>query len=190
MNGTNTEQTKETPTVQLIPQLTPVINYALQQNRLPILPQVTIQNHTDAALSGVTLTVESNPAMLLPFTQRIEQIPPQSEYTLQGLDVQADPAYLAGLTERVRGRITLKLTCGTDTLTEYSTEATALAFDEWHGTAFYPELLCAFITPNHPEITKLAARTADYLGKWSDSPSLDAYQRKNPNRVRMQAAAA
>lgn len=193
MNDTNTErteQTKEAPAIQLLPQLTPVINYALQQNRLPILPQVTIQNHTDTALCGVTLTVESAPAMLLPFTQQIEQIPPQSEYTLQGLNVQADPAYLAELTERVRGRITIRLTCGTDTLTEYSADATALAFDEWHGTAFYPELLCAFITPNHPEITKLAARTADYLGKWSDSPSLDAYQRKNPNRVRMQAAAA
>lgn len=76
MNGTNTEQTKEAPAVQLLPQLTPVINYALQQNRLPILPQVTIQNHMDTALSGVTLTVESAPAMLLPFTQQIEQIPP------------------------------------------------------------------------------------------------------------------
>lgn len=106
MNDTNTErteQTKEAPAIQLLPQLTPVINYALQQNRLPILPQVTIQNHTDAALSDVTLSVESAPAMLLPFTQQIEQIPPQSEYTLQGLNVQADPAYLAELTERVRG---------------------------------------------------------------------------------------
>ena len=192
MNDTNTErteQTKEAPAIQLIPQLTPVINYALQQNRLPILPQVTIQNHTDTALSGVTLTVESTPAMLLPFTQRIEQIPPQSEYTLQGLNVQADPAYLAGLTERVRGRILLRLSDATGTLAEYSTDAAALAFDEWHGTAFYPELICAFITPNHPEVTKLAARAAEYLGQWSDSPALDAYQRENPNRVRMQAAA-
>ena len=116
MNDTNTErteQTKATPAIQLLPQLTPVINYALQQNRLPILPQVTIQNHTDTALCGVTLAVESAPAMLLPFTQQIEQIPPQSEYTLQGLNVQADPAYLAELTERVRGRITIRLTCGT-----------------------------------------------------------------------------
>ena len=179
------EQTR----ITLIPQLTPVINYALQQNRLPILPQVTIQNHTDAALSGITLTVESTPAILLPFTQQIEQIPPQSEYTLQGINVQADPAYLAGLTERVEGRILLRLSDATGTLAEYSTDATALAFDEWHGTAFYPELICAFITPNHPEVIKLAARAAEYLGQWSDSPSLDAYQRKNPNRVRMQAAA-
>ena len=55
VNDTNTEQAeqvKAAPVIQLLPQLTPVINYALQQNRLPILPQVTIQNHTDTMLSG------------------------------------------------------------------------------------------------------------------------------------------
>lgn len=180
---------EEPPRVTLLAQLTPVINYALQQNRLPILPRLTIQNHTDALLSGLTLTAESTPSFLLPFAQRIEQIPPHSEYTLQDLNLQADPAYLAGLTERVQGRVLLRLSDAEGTLAEYSSEAVALAFDEWQGTAFYPELICSFITPNHPEVTRLAARASEYLGQWSDSPSLDGYQRKNPNRVRMQAAA-
>lgn len=179
----------DVPCIELVPQLTSVINYALQQNRLPILTQLTVRNHTDELLSQVTLTVESTPDLLLPFSQQIEQIPPQSDYTLQGLAVKADPACLVPLTERVQGSITIRLTGPGGVLAEYTAEITVLAFDEWHGTAFYPELLCAFITPNHPEVTKLTTRAASYLGQWSDSPSLDAYQRQNPNRVRMQAAA-
>ena len=193
MNDTRNDPpfpTADPGSVRLSVQLTPVINYALQQNRMPILPRLTVHNQTGRMLSALRLTVESTPAMLLPFSQPIEQIPPQSEFTLQGLDVKADPAYLAGLTERVEGRVTIRLEDADGTLAEYSADATALAFDEWQGTAFYPELICAFITPNHPEVAKLAARAAEYLGQWSDSPSLDAYQRDNPNRVRMQAAAA
>ena len=58
-----------------------------------------------------------------------------------------------------------------------------------HGTAFYPELLSAFVTPNHPEVAKITARAAQLLGGWSGDPSLNAYQTQNPNRVLMQAAA-
>ena len=74
-------------------------------------------------------------------------------------------------------------------MAEYTSEATALAYDEWHGTAFFPELITAFITPNHPEISKLVTRASTFLQQWTGDPSLDAYQRQNPNRVRMQAAA-
>ena len=175
--------------VQLQPQLTAVVNYALQQNRLPILSQLTIQNHTDQPLHGLTLLVESTPEILLPFQLPIEQVPAQSEFVLQELPVQANAAFLSGLTERINGRIVLRLLSGTAQLAEYSTDLAALAFDEWHGTAFYPELVTAFITPNHPEVTKIVSRAAEFLKQWTGDPSLDAYQRENPNRVRTQAAA-
>lgn len=190
MNDTSPARREgEAPPVTLTPQLTPVINYALQQNRLPILAQLTVHNPTDQALTDLTLTVESEPPLLLPFSQPIAQIPPRADYTLQGLPVRADPARLVPLTERVEGSLTLRLAGPGGPLAEYTAEVTALAFDEWHGVGFYPELLCAFVTPNHPEVTRLAARAAEFLGRWSDSPSLDGYQRQNPNRVRLQAAA-
>ncbi|KYP12934.1 DUF4011 domain-containing protein, partial [Flavihumibacter sp. CACIAM 22H1] len=52
-----------------------------------------------------------------------------------------------------------------------------------------PELLTAFSTPNHPEIPTIIRRAAHILGTWTDNPSFDAYQSKNPNRVRQQMAA-
>lgn len=180
---------KNTPDVCLVPQLTTVINYALQQNRLPILPQITIQNHREQPLDSVTLTVDSAPEILVPYSQKIEQIPAQAEYTLQGLDVKANPVFLTPLTERIQGTITIHLSDTSGVLAEYTSEATALAYDEWHGTAFFPELITAFITPNHPEISKLVTRASTFLQQWTGDPSLDAYQRQNPNRVRMQAAA-
>ena len=180
---------QQTPPIRLAPLMTEVVNYALQQNRLPILTQITIQNHTDQALERVSLSVDSSPEILLPFQQQIECVPAQSDFVLRTPSVQANGAFLSSLTERICGEISLKLHRDGELLAEYHGPLTALAFDEWHGTSYYPELIAAFVTPNHPEVTKLVARAADFLQQWTGDPSLDAYQRENPNRVRMQAAA-
>lgn len=52
-----------------------------------------------------------------------------------------------------------------------------------------PELLSAFVVPNHPILTGIISRTASILKEWSGSSSLDAYQSCNPNRVKIQLAA-
>ncbi|WP_052647249.1 DUF3320 domain-containing protein [Pseudoflavonifractor capillosus] len=192
VSTSTSEQTQppaEESTISLQPQLTPVVNYALQQNRLPILSQLIIRNHTDQVLQGLTLTAESDPeGILLPFSQLIEQVPAQSEFVLQRLPVHASADMLSGLTEGTSGYITLRLLQGDELLAECRRELTVLAFDQWHGVGYYPELLTAFITPNHPEVAKLTSRAAEFLKQWTDDPSQDAYLRENPNRVRLQAA--
>jgi hypothetical protein len=50
-------------------------------------------------------------------------------------------------------------------------------------------MIAAFVTPNHPEITKVVKKASAILGDWTGDPSLDAYQTNDPNRVRQQVAA-
>lgn len=176
-------------TVQIHAELTSVVNYALQQNRLPVLRELTIVNGTQTELSGLTLRVWSEPAILKPFSQAIASIPAGETFRLRGASLQPDAAFLAPLTERVTGEAHFSLECGGETLATLDRELTALAFDEWHGPTVYPELLTAFVLPNHPAIAGVNARAAQLLEEWSGDPSLDAYQTQDPNRARMQAAA-
>lgn len=67
---------------------------------------------------------------------------------------------------------------------------TVLAFDQWPGLQYTPELLAAFVMPNHPVVTSLIQLAAKYLGKWTGNPSLAGYQFDDPNRVKNMAAAA
>ena len=52
-----------------------------------------------------------------------------------------------------------------------------------------PEMLAAFITPNHAVLTPIIKRAAAILEQWTGTPSLDEYQSRNPDRVRKQMAA-
>ncbi len=176
-------------TVAINVQMTEFINYALQQNRIPIIQEVIIHNATESDLSAIELRIWSEPEITASLEQRIELVSADTDFSLKNLPLTAKAEFLAGLTERITGELHISLEQNGEVLAETHREIVALAFDEWHGSLFFPELLAAFVTPNHPEVAKLNARAAEFLQKWSGDPSLNAYQTKNPNRVRMQAAA-
>lgn len=176
--------------VQLKIELTSVINYALQQNRIPVIPDFLICNNSTSDIENAVVKLRCEPELICSAHMNIDLIPSGSSFSLNSFRPQANASFLAELTERIAGQLYITLENGQEeTISEYNCEITALTFDEWHGTEFYPELLSAFVTPNHPEVIKIAARAAQLLGNWSGDPSLDAYQTQNPNRVLMQAAA-
>jgi very-short-patch-repair endonuclease len=169
--------------------ITPVINYALQQNRVPAVQAITVVNNSPNAIENVELRITVTPELCLPFTKHIDYIPESSTYDVKDVQLVLNAEFLAGLTEKITGLLHVSLAVEEQIVCSDNIEITALAFDEWHGYGFYPELLAAFVTPNHPEISKLNARAAELLEKWTSDPSLDAYQTKDPNRVLKQAAA-
>ena len=165
------------------------VNFALQHNKVPLIRSVNIINTADAPLEHVELHITSSPAFCLPFSKHFDFISPGCTYSAGRIDLKLDGAYLAGLTEKVPGLLTVELRKDDVVLCAQTVEMTALAYDEWHGYGFYPELLSAFVTPNHPAMVPITAKAAELLQKWTTDPSLDAYQTQDPNRVLAQAAA-
>ena len=165
-----------------------VINFALQQNNIPIIQSFQIVNDTETALEHIELDVSANPVFCLPFHRHIDLVPANSVLRVN-VELKMDPEYLCSLTERINGNLYFSLSKDNRALALETVEISALAYDEWQGLQNYPELLAAFVTPNHPQIVKITSRAAQLLEKWTDDPSLDAYQTQDINRVLSQAAA-
>lgn len=165
------------------------VNFALQHNKVPLIRNLSIINNTDTPLEQVELHITASPSFCLPFFRQFEYIGANCTFQAGKLDLKLDGAFLAGLTEKVPGLLTVELRKGNAVLAAQTLEMTALAYDEWHGSGYHPELLSAFVTPNHPSIVSITARAAELLQKWTKDPSLDAYQTQDPNRVLLQAAA-
>lgn len=166
-----------------------VVNYALQQNKVPMIREISVVNKSEHPIEHVDLHITASPALCLPYTRHIDLVPAEETYHIRDVSLLLDGEYLAGLSEKVTGTLQVSLISGAQSLCSEQLEITALAFDEWQGYTYFPELLAAFVTPNHPEVVKLCARAADLLGKWTGDPSLDAYQTKDSERVLAQAAA-
>lgn len=167
----------------------PVVNFALQQNHIPVVQSIAISNPSDRELENVDLQITSDLDAVLPCSRHLERIPAKESFVLKDIRLALDAQSLAGLIEKVSGLLKVSLASEDTMLCEETAELTLLAFDEWPGYTLYPELLTAFVTPNHPEIVKLNAGAAKFLEKWTGDPSFDAYQSRDPNRVLLQAAA-
>ena len=180
---------ERTAAITLDVQLTPVVNYAQQQNGLPLARRVAVSNDGDADLEDLEVRLFAAEDFVEPAKFGISRLPAGETAEIGDLKVALRAERLAQLTERVVTTLAAEVWQGEKRLASAVKEVTFLAFDEWQGSGYYPELLAAFVTPNHPEIARLMKRASKLLEEWTGSPSFDAYQTQNPNRVLRQAAA-
>lgn len=170
-------------------EITEVINFALQQNRIPIIQQISIINNSDMSWEDISLHITCDPDFAMPCMIPIHIVPANQTFIVRDINFILSADFLAALTERITGSLTIGLCSGSDIITEISYEITSLAYDEWNGAQCYPELIAAFVMPNHPEVAKINVLASSLIKEWTGDPSLDGYQRKDPNRVKQQAAA-
>ena len=168
---------------------TPVVNFAMQQNHAPVIREIKVMNDGDSPVSDIAVRITFEPAFALEYDTHIERIDPGCEETLSAVPISFSTVFLSNLTERVLGSMKLTVSSGEDLLFEGAFEITVLTFNEWGGVDVLPEMLAAFSTPNHPEVTRIIKKASELLGRWTGSPSLDEYQTRDPNRVKQQMAA-
>lgn len=166
-----------------------VINYSLQQNNLQTIQSIIIHNNSDNAIEDAEIRISADTDIILPLSIPVDYIPENMSYEVKDLPLSLNAEFLVRITEKLKGRLIVELLKNDDVITEESVEITVLAFDEWHGYLYYPELLTSFVTPNHPILAKIIARAAELLKDWTGDPSMDAYQTQDPNRVLNQSAA-
>lgn len=104
----------------------------------------------------------------------IEKIKPGEELHFRNLDVQVNADYLVSLTERCTCQLTVGIYSGESLLVSESTNLTALAFDQWPGLQYTPELLAAFAMPNHPVVTSMGSSWRP--GIWKNGREIRLWQ--------------
>ncbi|MBI2842661.1 MAG: DUF3320 domain-containing protein [Armatimonadetes bacterium] len=164
------------------------VNYATQQNDVPVIHSLRVRNATDSVLQDVRVSINTEPAFATPMDRTIASIGPGETYNLGTLDLALSHDFLFQLTERVLGNVHVTVTTTEDTV-RTGEKVALLAYDEWSGLSGIPEILAAFVLPNHPAIEAILATAASILQQWTGDASLSGYQSKDRNRVAVMSAA-
>ena len=176
--------------LQLTSNIDDVLNFAIIHNGAHIVRDICVKNVSEIDLEHLMIRISTGNGLTEDYKLGIEKIKPGEELHFRNLDVQVNADYLVSLTERCTCQLTVGIYSGESLLVSESTNLTALAFDQWPGLQYTPELLAAFAMPNHPVVTSMLQLAARYLEKWTGDPSLAGYQFDDPNRVKHMAAAA
>lgn len=165
------------------------INFAMQQNYVPIIRNIVVTNETENTLFHLDLKITFEPEFAKEYNYHIDEIKSGESVEIVPVRIQLKTEFLFSLTEKMLGIIVLELFQENEKIYTSDTETEVLAYDQWSGLIFMPEIVTAFITPNHPKIAEVISDASEVLRKWTNNPAFTGYQTNNPNNVKLQMAA-
>lgn len=163
-------------------------SYARMQNGMPAVRSIILKNTGKDALTDVRLTIRFDPAFSAGYEMHVSTLP-KGRTVLDGIRILPSATFLANLTERLEGTMTVTCEAAGSVLLEESYPVTLLPYDFWEGVKDAPELIAAYVLPNHPAIRPVLRRATEKLQEWKASPALDGYQSGIVNLARLQMAA-
>src|SRR5215475_7724316 len=169
--------------------LDPTVNFAMQQNDVPVVKAIRLSNTSEEELRELGVQVWGAPEFMVPWSGRVAAIAPGGTYNLELPAIELSATFLLELTERLVGAVQVEVARDGQTVAQLRQRIEVLARDQWSGMRSLPEILTAFILPNHPAIEQLLAEAARILEQWTGDASLSSYQTRSRERVLQMTAA-
>ena len=164
------------------------LGYAALQNDVPVLRELKITNGSDRPVKDVDLVISSDPPFAEGIKLKFDQLEPGETRRISPVDIKVSHSYLAGLTELVRGRITVEVQVAGEVKQRLAHAVDILAYDQWPGTRALPELVAAFCMPNDPAVDTVIHKASLLLRTSVESESMNGYQSKDRDHVWRQIA--
>ena len=165
------------------------INYAMQQNDVPVVASLRVTNNGETSLDGATVEITLGSDLAEPWTGALPNVAPGATVTLDTVDIVLDSDRLVRQTEREATTLEVSVSVGDAVLAKRSEAVEVLAYNEWGGLASLPEIAAAFVLPNHPGVDLVLARAGELLAERTGNGALSGYTSNERHRVRAMVAA-
>ena len=169
------------------------VTWAMQQNAVPIVHELRLHHDGDEDLEDVLVQISTEPGIHAPWEVRIARIAAGGMHRLSRVDLSLRGGALRDLRERQLAELRVVVSTakglahqvdGNERVAQVAFPVELLAWNEWPGTAAPLELLAAYVQPNHSALPFVLKRASTRLAEATGSGHLDAYQTKDPRRVR------
>lgn len=159
------------------------VNFAMQQDGVPLVERISLTNIDEVVAENVVIKVALENGECEPWSQRIERIDSGNIFNIEPDGLRLRARSLATRTEAERTVLHIVVESnGRSVCKDVPIEL--LAFDQWPGAGLYPELLAAFVTPNHPKVAELLRDARKSLGDLSGGQdALEGYQSGSRQRA-------
>jgi len=181
---------QETSKIKIHATLVEKINFACHQSAFAVMRELQVENLDDEQdLSDLTVSLEASPTFVKSKSWTLDRLAAGGLLAIRDRDLELDGGFLLGLTESMRGMVTIRVCQGEQCLAECAIPVDLLAHNEWGGATYIPELLAAFCTPNDPIVDRLLGQASQILRKAGKSGSINGYESGSREQVWLMASA-
>ena len=177
-------------TVALHCEIAAKLNFACHQSAYPVLRDLRIENlDEETRLDNVLVTLSADPGFIKQKSWRIDRIAASGVAPVRHRDIELDGGFLLNLSDSLRGTVSVRVETGSEVLTEETMPVELLAYNEWGGSGYMPELLPAFSMPNDPGVDRILHGASKLLRQSGKSDDLDGYKSGSRHRIWEMASA-
>lgn len=169
--------------------MNPSVNFAMQQNFVPLINSLTIKNTSAEVYKNLAVEITSDPEFLQTWVGSIAELQPLQEVRLSSVPLLVSPSFLANLSDGISGHLRFQISTTQTTLFDFALPVNLDAYDYWCGLSMEPKVLASFVFPRHPALPPIINKASALLEKWTGNAAFDDYQTRDPNRAKLQMAA-
>ena len=167
----------------------PFVNFAMQQNAVPLLRAITALNNSDRPITNLQLRLWSDPPVTAEKALRVDSIGSGASYAFSDITLTLLHEPLRKQSERDAGHLWVETSADGMPAYRQPFPLSVLAYNEWYGISSLPEIIAAHVLPNDTAVERILAEASKLLQEKTQDGSLSGYQTGDPRRAYTQAAA-
>lgn len=174
---------QESATLIIHKQTLPFLNIALYLNDIKPIQSLIIENTSDIDSAPLGVKIFSDLDCIELFDFQVSLVPARKEVKipLDNLKVKRD--FLNKLSETEKATITIEITENHALIIKEEIPIAVHPLEYFGGFQILPELIAAFITPNHPYIYHIKRKAIEILEKQGLKTAFEGYQSNDQERV-------
>lgn len=163
-------------------QVLPFLNIALYLNNIPIIQSLTIESE-DESNGSIEVRISADLSFIEPFHFGIPSIPAGADVKIPLEKLKINRDFLNKLTETEKAIIRIAVFVNEQELIAENVSIDIHPLEYFGGFHKLPELIAAYITPNHGYVYHIKKRAVEILQKQGLITAFEGYQSNDPGRV-------
>lgn len=164
-------------------QTLPFLNISLYLNGIKPVQSLSIENTSESNSAQLVVKITSDLPCIEPFDYIVPFVPAKNQIKipLDGLKVSRD--FLNKLSETEKANFTIEVIENDVAIIKERIAINVYPLEYFGGFQILPEMIAAYITPNHPFIYHIKRKAVEILEKQGLKIAFEGYQSNDPERV-------
>ena len=174
---------QEQSTFKIQKQILPFLNISLYLNDIRPVQSLTIENSSDTDSASLEITITSDLPCMESFSFSIASVPAKKDVKIPLDNLKVNRFFLNKISETEKANITIEVFDNEISILKEVIAINVHPLEYFGGFQVLPELIAAYVTPNHPYIYHIKRKAIHILESQGLKAAFEGYQSNDPERV-------
>lgn len=174
---------KEQTNLTLHKNILPFLNISLYLNNIKLIQSLTIENTSGTDIASVEVKITADLPCIEPFSYIVPFVPAGKDVKIPLDAFKLNRDFFGKLSETEKANIRIEIIEQDAVIVSESAAISIHPLEHFGGFQVLPELIAAYVTPNHSYVYHVKRKAVEILEKQGLKAAFEGYQSNDPERV-------